>query len=379
MQPLKDFFNWLGDLPPLAQIPVFLLALLIVVGLLLFFLEVAPRSGRGYTIMRLAVAVLVPAVILFTFGSVWWAIGIGAVLGGALFLLDYRSSQGKGYLLQLIGFLAPAIFLLLVGLVYPTIVTMIQAFQSSRGRFVGFENFAWIFGQPDNLVTIRNTIIWVLVVPVVSTIAGLAYAVFIDKSRGEKFFKILVFMPMAISFVGASIIWRFVYGYREAGQSQYGLLNQIVVWLGGTPVNWLQQVPLNTFLLIVVLIWVQTGFAMVILSAAIKGVPAEQVEAAQLDGTNAWQRFTNVTIPGIRSSLVVVLTTISIASLKVFDIVRTMGAAYPDTGVIANDMVTLAQNFESGRSAAFAVLLFILVLPIVIYNARIIKKQREIR
>ncbi|HEY8588587.1 MAG TPA: sugar ABC transporter permease [Naasia sp.] len=376
---LKDFFNWLGDLPPLAQVPVFILALLVVVGLLLFFLEVAPRSGRRFEIMRLAVAVLVPALILFSFGSVWWAIAIGAVLGGALFLLDYRSRQGRGYLLQLVGFLSPAIFLLIVGLIYPSLVTMVQAFQSSRGRFVGLENFAWIFSQPDNLVTIRNTIIWVLVVPIVSTAAGLAYAVFIDKSRGEKFFKILVFMPMAISFVGASIIWRFIYGYREAGQSQFGLLNQIVVLFGGTPVNWLQQAPLNTFLLIVVLIWVQTGFAMVVLSAAIKGVPAEQVEAAQLDGTNAWQRFTNVTVPGIRSSLVVVLTTISIASLKVFDIVRTMGAAYPDTGVIANDMVTLAQNFESGRSAAFAVLLFILVLPIVIYNARIIKQQREVR
>ncbi|BDZ45686.1 carbohydrate ABC transporter permease [Naasia aerilata] len=376
---LKRFFDWLGDLPPLAQIPVIILAFLAVVGLLLFFLEVAPRRGRNYTILRAAVAVLVPAVVLFLFGSIWWAIAVAAVLGGALFLLDYRSRQGAGYLLQLFGFLAPAMFLLLVGLIYPSIQTIFQAFLSSRGRFVGLDNFAWIFSQPDNLITIRNTIIWVLVVPIVSTAAGLAYAVFIDRSRGEKFFKILVFMPMAISFVGASIIWRFIYGYREAGNSQYGLLNQLVVWFGGTPVNWLQNAPLNTFLLIVVLIWVQTGFAMVVLSAAIKGVPTEQVEAAELDGTNAWQRFTNVTVPGIRSSLVVVLTTISIASLKVFDIVRTMGTAYPDTGVIANDMVTLAQNFETGRSAAFAVLLFILVLPIVIYNARVIKSQREIR
>jgi alpha-glucoside transport system permease protein len=376
---LKGFFNWLGDLPPLLQVPVVILAFLIGVGLLLFFLEVAPRRGRGYTIMRVAVAVLVPAFVLFAFGSVWWAIAIGALAGGAMFLLDYRSKAGTGYVLQLIGFLAPALFLLLIGLIYPSIMTIFQAFLSSRGRFVGMDNFAWIFSQPDNLITIRNTIIWVLVVPIVSTIAGLAYAVFIDKSRGEKYFKILVFMPMAISFVGASIIWRFIYGYREAGQSQYGLLNQIVVWFGGSPVNWLQQAPLNTFLLIVVLIWVQTGFAMVVLSAAIKGVPTEQIEAAQLDGTNAWQRFINVTVPGIRSSLVVVLTTISIASLKVFDIVRTMGTAYPDTGVIANEMVTLAQNFETGRSAAWAVLLFILVLPIVVYNARVIKKQREIR
>jgi alpha-glucoside transport system permease protein len=376
---LKSFFDWVGNLPPLAQVPIVLAAFVAVVGLLLFFLEVAPRRGRAYSILRIAVSILVPAIVLFLFGSVWWAIAVAAVLGGALFLLDYRSKEGKGYILQLVGFLAPAMFLLVVGLIYPTIQTLIQAFLSSRGRFVGFDNFAWIFSQPDNLVTIRNTILWVLVVPTVSTAAGLAYAVFIDRSRGEKVFKILVFMPMAISFVGASIIWRFVYGYREAGNSQYGLMNQIVVWFGGSPINWLQQVPLNTFLLIVVLIWVQTGFAMVVLSAAIKGVPTEQVEAAQLDGTNAWQRFVNVTVPGIRGSLVVVLTTISIASLKVFDIVRTMGTAYPDTGVIANDMITLAQNFETGRSAAFAVLLFLLVLPIVIYNARIIKNQRELR
>jgi alpha-glucoside transport system permease protein len=152
-----------------------------------------------------------------------------------------------------------------------------------------------------------------------------------------------------------------------------------VTLFGGEPVNWLQQVPLNSFLLMVVLIWVQTGFAMVVLSAAIKGVPIEQVEAAQLDGTNAWQRFWNVTIPSIRPSLIVVLTTISIASLKVFDIVRTMGTAYPDTGVIANEMVTLLQKFEAGRSSAFAVILFLLVLPIVIFNARQIQKSREIR
>jgi alpha-glucoside transport system permease protein len=329
--------------------------------------------------MRAAVCVIVPALVLWLLGSVLWAAAIAAVLGGVFFLLDYRSRQGAGYLFALFAFLAPAIILLLVGLVYPTIQTVINSFLSSRGNYVGFDNFVWVFSQGQNLVVIRNTIIWTLVVPVVSTAIGLAYAVFIDKARGEKIFKALVFMPMAISFVGASIIFRFIYAYRPEGESQYGLLNQIVVWLGLPPVNWLQQVPLNSFLLMVVLIWVQTGFAMVILSAALKGVPAEQMEAAQLDGANGWQRFWSVQVPGIRPSLIVVITTISIASLKVFDIVRTMGTAYPDTGVIANEMVTLLQKFETGRSSAFAVILFLLVLPIVIYNARQIQKQREIR
>ena len=377
---LKDLLTWIGTLPPLAQIPIVIAVFLVAVALVLFFVEVAPRNGRGYTILRLAVCVVVPGFILIALGSVFWAAIIASVLGAALFLLDHRSKAGRGYLLQLIGFLSPAFFLVIIGLIYPTIQTIVLSFfnNARTPRFVGLENFVWIFSQPENLVVIRNTILWVLVVPIVSTIAGLAYAYFIDKSRGEKFFKILVFMPMAISFVGASIIWRFVYGYRGEGD-QFGIINGIIVALGGQPVNLLQQVPLNTFLLIVVLIWVQTGFAMVVLSAAIKNVPAEQIEAASIDGVNAWQSFTNVILPGIRSSLIVVLTTISIASLKVFDIVRTMGTAYPDTGVIANEMVTLLQKFETGRSSAFAVLLFILVLPIVVYNARQISKQKEIR
>ncbi|MCU1407487.1 MAG: sugar transporter permease [Glaciihabitans sp.] len=377
---MSDFLAWIATLPALAQIPLVVLAFLVVVALLIFFVEVAPRSGRKYTILRLAVCVLAPLLIFLALGSVFWAAAVAAVVGGVFFLVDYRSKEGAGYLFQLVGFLSPAIVLLAIGLIYPSIQTTVQAFMNSRGnRFVGLENFVWIFTQDTGIRTVLNTIVWVLFVPAISTAFGLAYAVFIDKSRGEKFFKILVFMPMAISFVGASIIWRFVYAPRPSGEAQIGLLNQVVVWLGGQPVDWLSNAPWNTFFLIVVLIWIQTGFAMVVLSAAIKGVPAEQLEAAELDGTNAWQRFTNVTVPGIQSSLVVVLTTISIASLKVFDIVRTMTAGSNQTSVIANEMYTQWKGFETGRSAAFAVVLFLLVLPIVVYNARQIAKQREIR
>ena len=162
-------------------------------------------------------------------------------------------------------------------------------------------------------------------------------------------------MPIAISFVGAGVIWKFVYEYRSGEREQIGLLNAIVVAFGGEPVQWLQTDPINTILLIVVMIWVQTGFAMVVLSAAIKGIPTEQIEAAQLDGTNAWQRFTNVTIPGIRGALVVVLTTISIATLKVFDIVRTMTAGNFNTSIVANEMYTQAfRASEVGRGSALA-------------------------
>ena len=377
---MSDFLAWIATLPALAQIPLVILAFLIVVALVIFFVEIAPRSGRRYTIIRAIVCVAAPAILFLVLGSIPAAAAGAAVLGGVFFILDYRAKSGAGYLFQLVGFLSPAVLLLAIGLIYPTISTTIAAFLNSRGnRFVGLENFQWIFTQPTGIRVVLNTIVWVLIVPAFSTAFGLAYAVFIDKSRGEKFFKILVFMPMAISFVGASIIWRFVYTARPADQDQIGLLNQIVVSFGGQPIEFLQNSPWNTFFLIVVLVWIQTGFAMVVLSAAIKGVPAEQLEAAELDGTNAWQRFVNVTVPGIRSSLIVVLTTISIASLKVFDIVRTMTAGANDTSVIANEMYTQWKGFENGRSAAFALVLFVLVLPIVIYNARQIKKQREIR
>lgn len=311
-------------------------------------------------------------------------VGIGlavfvAVIGLILFLADKAPKRAKDFV-QLVVFVAPAVILLAIGLIYPAIRTSILAFSNKSGDLIGFDNFVWIFTQPDALRTVTNTIIWVVCVPTISTAVGLAYAVFIDKARGEKIFKALVFMPMAISFVGAGIIWRFLYDYRGADREQIGLLNQIVIWFGGEPVKWLQTEPVNTFLLIIVMIWIQTGFAMVVLSASIKGIPTEQVEAAQLDGTNAWQRFANVTLPGIRSSLVVVITTISIATLKVFDIVRTMTAGNFDTSVIANEMYTQAfRANEPGRGAALALVLFVLVLPIVIYNVRVLRKQKEIR
>ncbi|MDX2376832.1 sugar ABC transporter permease [Microbacterium sp. LRZ72] len=377
---MTAFFEWLSTLSPWLEIPILIGAFLAVIGLLLFMIEIAPRSGRIYTVIRLAACVLLPLLVLWVLQSYTWAIIAAGALGLVFFWLDYRARAGSGYLFQLVGFLTPALLLLLVGLVVPLIQTSVQAFMNSRGTaFVGLDNFAWIFTQPQGIRTVINTIAWVLIAPVVSTIAGLAYAYFIDKTRGEKYYKILVFLPMAISFVGASIIWRFMYTPRPEDQEQIGFLNQVIVWFGGEPFNFLAADPWNTLFLIVVLIWVQTGFAMVVLSAAIKGVPSEQLEAAELDGTNAWQRFINVTVPSIRASLVVVLTTISIASLKVFDIVRTMTAGANNTSVIANEMYTQFRSFETGRSAAFAVILFLLVMPIIIYNARQLQKQKEVR
>jgi alpha-glucoside transport system permease protein len=213
----------------------------------------------------------------------------------------------------------------------------------------------------------------VLLTPFVATGIGLIYAVLVDKARMEAFAKALIFLPMAISFVGASIIWKFVYEYRpdQPGVNQIGLLNQIIVWLGGTPQTWLINSPWNTFFLIVVMIWIQAGFAMTVLAAAIKAIPEEIVEAARLDGVSALGMFRFVTVPTIRPALIVVLTTIGIGTLKVFDIVRTMTGGQFDTSVVANEFYT--QSFRAdnqGLGAALAVLLFILVIPIVAYNVK---------
>lgn len=380
MPVVSNFLRWLSTLNPWLEIIIIVGVFIAAVAAILFIVEIAPRRGTKYTVIRLAACVGIPALLLWMLNSYTIAIIAAAFLGLLLFWLDMRSKQGTGSLFQLIGFLAPALILVVVGLIIPAIQTTVQAFMNRNStEFVGLENFAWIFTQPQGIRVVINTIIWVIITPIVSTAAGLAYAYFIDKTRGEKYYKILVFLPMAISFVGASIIWRFMYTARPAGQAQIGVLNEIIVSLGGQPYNFLADDPWNTLFLIIVLIWVQTGFAMVILSAAIKGVPTEQIEAAQLDGTNGWQTFINVIVPGIRGSLVVVLTTISIASLKVFDIVRTMTAGANNTSVIANEMYTQLRSFEAGRSAAFAVVLFVLVLPLVIYNARQLKKQRENR
>jgi alpha-glucoside transport system permease protein len=381
---LNSLFQWIGNLPPLAQIPIILLIFGVVVGLILVLIEYAPRSGKGYFYLRLAACFVVPVLAFMLLrpyqNSFVIVLLIAVVLGGALFYLDYRSRQGAGYLFQLVIFTAPATVLLLTGLVYPTVATLFQSFfDKTTTNFVGLDNYVWVFTNPEGFWSVINTILWVLIAPVFATVIGLAYAALVDRSRGEKYLKVFVFMPYAISFVGAGIIWKFVYDFRQG--EQIGLLNAIVTGLGGEPVSWLDAQPLvNTFLLLVVFIWSQTAFAMVILSSAIKGVPAEQLEAAALDGTTAWQSFINVTVPGIRSSLIVVLTTIAIAALKVYDIVAVMTGGRANTSVLGFEMVNQQQRFQSyGHSAALAVVLFIFVLPLIIYNARQIKKQREIR
>jgi alpha-glucoside transport system permease protein len=301
-----------------------------------------------------------------------------AVMGVILFLAGRfggkRGDRVVGYL-----YLAPAILMLGIGLVYPGLRTIYQSFFDAAGKaFIGFDNYATIFTEQDQLTVLRNTVFWVVLTPFVATAIGLLYAILVDKSRFESFAKALIFLPMSISFVAAGVIWKFMYEYRpdQARVKQIGLINQIIVWLGGEPKQLLIDSPLNTFLLIVVMIWIQAGFAMTILSAAIKAIPDDIIEAARLDGTTAWTMFRNITVPSVRPTLVVVLTTIGIGTLKVFDIVRTMTGGQFKTSVVANEFYS--QTFRAdnqGLGAALAVLLFILVIPIVAYNIRSLRRS----
>jgi alpha-glucoside transport system permease protein len=306
------------------------------------------------------------------------------VFFGVLLLVFFLAARARGKVqtpLARLIFLGPAALLLLIGLVIPAIQTTYQSFLGPDGKkFVGAANYAWIFGTEANWVFLRNTAIWIVVTPIFSTAVGLILALLMDRMRRESIPKSLIFMPMAISFVGASIIWGLVYEYRDPAEPQVGLLSAVVSALGITPENWLLLQPWNTFLLIIIMIWIQVGFAMVVLSAAIKAIPMDVTEAAMLDGATGWKLFSKVTVPMIRGTLVVVLTTIAIGVLKVFDIVRTMTNGNFGTQVLSNEMYAQAfVQFDKGRGSALAVILFIAVVPLIVYNIVQLRKEQSIR
>lgn len=312
------------------------------------------------------------------------AIAIGAFLGiiVLIFVLAERASNNVQNILKYVVFLTPAALLLLIGLIYPSIRTLILSFMNaSSTEFVGFDNYTWAFTIPEIRIVLRNTLIWTLLVPIFSTALGLAIAYMTDRMKRAAVIKSLIFMPMAISFVGAGIIWRFVYTYEpNLKRPEIGLLSSIWRAMEWEPRNWLLEAPLNTLLLIVVMVWIQTGFAMVVLSAAMKNIPDEITEAALLDGTTNFRRFTRITIPMIRATIVVVLTTILIGTLKVFDIVRTMTGGNFQTNVIANEMYSQSfRQMNYGTGSALAIILFIAIVPIIIYNVRQLRLERTER
>jgi alpha-glucoside transport system permease protein len=313
------------------------------------------------------------------------AAGAVVVFVAVLLLIFFAAGRASGRVskpLAVTIFLGPALLLLAVGLVVPAIRTITLSFYNDDStKFLGGSNYSWAFTSSGEQQILLNTLLWIIVAPVVTTVLGLVLALLVDRLKHQGLYKAFIFMPMAISFVGASIIWKFVYNYRDPSQPQIGLLSQICLWLGlRNPPNWILSHPLNNFLLMVIMVWVQTGFAMVVLSAAIKAIPDEITEAAVLDGARGWRLFQYVTVPMIRNTLVVVLTTVMITTLKLFDIIRTMTGGNFGTQVLANEMYSQSfTEFNTGRGSALAVILFVAVLPLVGYNIVQLRRERATR
>jgi len=312
------------------------------------------------------------------FTSAFSTIAFFFIVLAVLFAIAGRANGKKARPIALVIFLAPALVLLLAGLIIPAIRTFLFSFMNpDSNAWVGFDNYYWMTQDPNIKTIMVNTILWILVVPIFTAALGLLLAIMLDRIKHESIPKSLLFMPMAISFVGASIIFKFVYEYNEPDEVQIGLLSTIVKFLGGTPSDWMLSKPLNTFLLMIIYVWTQMGFGMVILSAAIKAVPSDIVEASSLDGAAGWRLFRNITFPMIKGTFIVVLATGVVGALKVFDIVRTMTGGNFSTNVLANEMYSqVFVQFDTGKGSALAIVLFLLVTPILVYNIRSLRMER---
>ena len=286
-------------------------------------------------------------------------------------------------------FVGPAVIILSIYIVFPTIRTIWSSFYDrTLENFIGLENYIFVFSDPDMLVVMRNTLLWLVLAPLFSVVLGLLIAVITDRlsTAMERIVKSLIFLPLAISFVGASVIWRFVYYYQPPGFPQIGLLNAILDFFNFDPKAWLTRLPwrdtavpwINNLFLIFIMIWLQTGFAMVILSAAVKSVPRALFEAARIDGANEIRVFFSIIIPSISGTLLTVSTTLLFIVLKIFDIVFVMTSGNFDTGVVASRMYDEAFRFRNfGRGSALAVLLFLVVIPFMIRNIRQLREQER--
>jgi alpha-glucoside transport system permease protein len=289
-------------------------------------------------------------------------------------------------------YVAPALLIMTAFIVYPGFNTLLLSFKNADSTQSAaaaclegepcwgiLENFRYALTAPIMLNAFRNNLLWVILMVGGTVGMGLLIAVLADRVKYESLAKAIIFMPMAISFVGAGIIWKFVYAYGTS-QVQIGLLNAIVTALGGEPVSWLSEPAVNNFALIIVGVWIWTGFCMTILSAALKGVPTEILEAARVDGANEWTVFWRIMVPIIMPTIAVVVTTMVINVLKIFDIVYVMTGGNYGTEVIANRMYgEMYISHQSGRSAAIAVILILLTIPFMIWNVRRFREQEAIR
>jgi alpha-glucoside transport system permease protein len=282
-------------------------------------------------------------------------------------------------------FIGPAVAAIGLFLVYPAIRTFILSFANAQSTaWVGFENYSDLLGSEAFRQTLYNTLLWIAVVPAVTVALGLGVAVLADRlgPQSEKLSKSIIFLPMAISGVGQATIWRFIYEARPEGEPQIGLQNAVWTALGFDPVAWLQVDTLhfNSFLLMIILIWAQVGFSMVLLSAAVKGVPVDTLEAARIDGANERQIFFRVIVPQIWATVITVFITVLISVMKIFDVVYVMTNGNFNTDVIAvNFFNELFRNGNNGRASAIVVMLMIAVLPVIIYQVRHFRAEEAAR
>ncbi len=307
---------------------------------------------------------------------IWGVGGVAALFTLGNMLVEALSRTWRDRLRPFL-FVMPGVGILFLFLTIPTLITFYQSFfNNNTTQFVGLNNYIATVTDRSMLESFRNNLIWLVVGTAGSVILGLLIAVLADRSKFETIAKAIIFMPMAISLVGASVIWRFMYAYTPPGQSQIGLQNAIITSLGFQPQSWLTLQPWNNFFLILVMIWGQTGFAMVLFSAALKGVPTDLVEAAQVDGATEVQSFFRIVIPYIQGTIVTVTTTIAISTLKIFDVVYVMTGGQYGTSVIGTEFYRqFFTNSNFGYGAAIAIVLFIVISPVMIYNLRQLQKQ----
>ncbi len=330
---------------------------------------------------------------LITIIAIIWGVGGVAVLYWVFNNLVERLPDVWSRRLLPYVFVGPAIAILCWYLAIPTVRTfyislfgrngppegmgILQALQSPA--FVGLNNYLAVFTEPLMLQAFRNNLMWIVFGSTFSVVFGLLIATLADRSSFEKVAKSFIFLPMAISFVGASIIWNFIYAYKPAGTQQIGLLNAIVVALGGQPhayAQWVDIAPWNNLFLIVIVIWLQAGFSMVLFSAALKGIPDELLEASRIDGANEFQIFFKIMLPYIQGTVISVWTTIVIFTLKIFDVVWVMTGGQFGTHVIATQFYRQSfTNLNSGYGSAIAIVLLIAVVPVMIYNLRQFREQ----
>lgn len=323
--------------------------------------------GQGADLLWLAVA----TVALSVLACVVWLWGASRIIDR---VLPERATQIRPWL-----FVGPAALMMAVYLVWPALMTLWQSLHDARGDgFVGAANYRGLMADPQMRRAMLNNLSWLLIVPALSTALGLAIAGLTDRLRWGALARALIFLPGAISAVGAGVIWKFVYDYRPAGDTQIGLLNALIQAVGGQPQIWLALAPWNSLLLMAVMFWIQTGFATMILTAALRSIPTEMTEAAMLDGASGWRIFMTIQIPQISGAIAVVWTTITVVVLKVFDIVFVMTNGQWGTqvlaGLIYDQMFRGAPDF--GRGAAMAVLLMAMLLPVMIWQLRGSRKRR---